>query len=289
MKELLSHAKINIGLRVVGLRPDGYHNLESIFQEITLSDRIRLTRRERGIKIRCNWPGVPVDERNTCYRAYQVFGTVFGIKDGVEIDIHKNIPPGAGLGGGSSNAATVLKALTQLYGIELSRGQLLKLAARVGSDVPFFVVGKTALVKGRGEVVIPCQFFSAYRVLLIYPNLPVSTAEVFKKFDIRLTNYKADIKFEAFVKEIHSLSQFKEYFFNDLERVVFARYPKLREVKTRLEEVGAEFVSMSGSGSAIYGLFEKTVEMDALRRELEKENQVFIAEPVHSNWGVAKR
>ncbi len=288
-KEIPSYAKINIGLRVVGRRPDGFHTLESVFQEISLSDRIGIARRERGVTIRCNWPQVPRDERNTCFRAYQVFREAFRLTEGIAIEIEKNIPLGAGLGGGSSNAAAVLKGLVQLYEIDLPVGQLLRLAARVGSDVPFFILGKTALVKGRGEVVIPCQFFTAYRVLLVYPNLPVNTAEVFKNFDIRLTHYKADIKFETFVKEVCSLSQFKAFFFNDLEKVVLARYPRLQVLKERLTEAGAEFVSMSGSGSTIYGLFEQGVELEVLGRELGEENQVFIAEPVHSNWGVAKR
>jgi len=278
LKIYSSYAKINLGLRVVGKRPDGYHNLESIFQEISLCDEIVFEEWDRLV-IETDHPTLAVDEYNLCHRAYRLLADEYGLKKGVKIIIKKKIPLGAGLGGGSSNAATSLKALAEIFQLDLTVSRFLKLATRLGSDVPFFILGKTALVKGRGEVVIPISFLQDYQICLVYPGFQISTAQIFSNFEMGLTKYQGNIKFEAVIFKIRSLEELNNYLFNDLESIVTRRYPEIKNIKRVLQNSGARFVSLSGSGSTVYGLFEKHKEIDDLKKEFPAHYQVFIARP----------
>lgn len=278
MRIYQSYAKINLGLRVVGRRPDGYHHLESIFQEISLCDDIVFQEWDRLV-IETDHPTLAVDEHNLCYRAYQLLASEYGLKKGVKIIIKKKIPLGAGLGGGSSNAATSLKALAEIFQLDLTVPEFLKLATRLGSDVPFFILGKTALVKGRGEVVIPISFLQDYQIGLVYPGFQISTAQIFSNFEMGLTKYRGNIKFEAVIFKIRSLEELNNYLFNDLESIVTRLYPEIKNIKRILQNNGARFVSLSGSGSTVYGLFEKHKEIDDLKKEFPAHYQVFIAQP----------
>lgn len=273
-----SYAKINLGLRVVGKRPDGYHNLESIFQEISLCDEIVFQEWDRLV-IETDHPTLAVDEYNLCHRAYRLLADEYGLKRGVKIIIKKKIPLGAGLGGGSSNAAISLKALAEIFQLDLTVSEFLKLATRLGSDVPFFILGKTALVKGRGEVVIPISFLQDYQICLVYPGFQISTAQIFSNFEMGLTKYQGNIKFEAVIFKIRSLEELNNYLFNDLESIVTRLYPEIKNIKRVLQNSGARFVSLSGSGSTVYGLFEKHKEIDDLKKEFPAHYQVFIARP----------
>jgi len=275
-----SYGKINIGLRIVSRRRDGYHNLESIFQEITLFDEILIKKREAGIRIRTDCESLPVDENNLCYQAYQHLVNEYGLKVGVEVEIIKNIPIGSGLGGGSSNAATCLKAFNDIFELGLSRGELIRLGAKIGSDVPFFIVGKTALVKGRGEVVIPIRFLSDYQLLIIFPQVQVSTAFIYKNFEFALTKSKWNVKFEAVISRVRTLDDLSTYFSNDLEDVARKYYPEIAEVHQGIVESGARFVSLSGSGSAVYGIYPADVDLDSVRKQFIPRYQVFIARPI---------
>lgn len=278
MKIYPSYAKINLGLRVVGKRPDGYHNLESIFQEISLCDEIVFQEWDRLV-IETDHPTLAVDEYNLCHRAYRLLADEYGLKRGVKIIIKKKIPLGAGLGGGSSNAAISLKALAEIFQLDLTVSEFLKLATRLGSDVPFFILGKTALVKGRGEVVIPISFLQDYQICLVYPGFQISTAQIFSNFEMGLTKYQGNIKFEAVIFKIRSLEELNNYLFNDLESIVTRLYPEIKNIKRVLQNSGARFVSLSGSGSTVYGLFEKHKEIDDLKKEFPAHYQVFIARP----------
>lgn len=278
MKIYQSFAKINLGLRVVGKRPDGYHHLESIFQEISLCDEISFQEWDRLV-IETNHPALAVDEHNLCNRAYRLLASEYGLKKGIKIVINKKIPLGAGLGGGSSNAATSLKALAEIFQLDLTVPEFLKLAARLGSDVPFFILGKTALVKGRGEVVIPISFLQEYQIGIVYPGFQISTARIFSNFEMGLTKYQGNIKFEAVIFKIRSLEELNNYLFNDLESIVTRLYPEIINIKRVLQNSGAWFVSLSGSGSSVYGLFEKHKEIGNLKKEFPAHYQVFIAQP----------
>jgi len=277
---IAANAKINIGLRIVGKRSDGFHNLESVFQEINLSDIITIRKIPHGIRIMTSHSQIPTDEQNLCYQAFLLMKKTYGFEGGVEISLEKNIPVGAGLGGGSSDAAACLKAFNHIFNLNLNKSRLIHLAAKIGSDVPFFIIGKTALVKGRGEVVVPIDFLKDYQILIVYPYLNISTTEVYKNFELNLTNFKSLIKFDVAILKIAYLQDLNYYFYNDLEKVVFRFYPELREAKEKLKLAGAAFASLSGSGSVLYGLFDESIQLKEIKEEFEQYGQVFIAKPV---------
>ena len=274
----LSYAKINLGLRIVSKRADGYHNLESIFQEISLADELLIEKADE-FSLATNHPGLPVDETNLCTRTYRLLVAEYGIKGGLKIFINKRIPLGSGLGGGSSNAATCLKAISQLFRLNLSKAEQLQLAARLGSDVPFFILGGTALVKGRGEVVIPVSFMKNYQILLVYPGRAISTAQIFNNLEIGLTKYRGGVKFEAVIFRIASLDDLSDYLFNDLEEVVSRVCPEISGIKERLINCGARYVSLSGSGATVYGLFDLQTDLSNIKQEFPASYLVFTANP----------
>lgn len=275
-----SHAKINIGLRIAGKRPDGYHNLESIFQEISLHDEISFRKTEKELLVTCDHPDVPLDEKNLCMRTFGLISQKYSLQGGVEIGIRKKIPPGAGLGGGSSNAATCLKAFNDLFGLNLSRSEMLVLASRIGSDVPFFIIGKTALVLGRGEVVIPVSLNLKYRLLIVFPNIAVPTPAIFKNLALGLTDYKRNVKFEAVISMLTELEHLNRYFYNDLEPVACRMVPEIQDILNQLRSAGATYASMSGSGSAVYGMFEPSVNLEKIARRFPSGYSLFQAKPV---------
>ena len=274
----MSYAKINLGLRIVSKRADGYHNLESIFQELSLADELLIERADE-FSLATNQPGLPVDETNLCTRAYRLLAAEYEIRGGLKIFINKRIPLGSGLGGGSSNAATCLKVINQLFRLNLSLPEQLRLAARLGSDVPFFILGRTALVKGRGEVVIPITFLKNYQIVLVYPGRAISTAQIFNNLEIGLTKYGGGVKFEAVIFRITSLDDLSGYLFNDLEEVVSRVCPEIMGIKERLINCGARYVSLSGSGATVYGLFDLQTDLSNIKQEFPASYLVFIANP----------
>lgn len=254
-RQARAFAKINLGLNILKKREDGYHEIESVFQQIDLSDEIILSSRDAGIQIVCNHPDVPCDETNICHKAVRLLWEEMGRKGGVQIEIRKNIPVGAGLGGGSSDAAVVLRELNQQWNIGLDLRSLHTLARRLGADVPFFLSGGTVLAQGVGDIFTPVQLPLDFSILIVFPNFSVSTVWAYKNFKINLTNSKKNIKLaDLFLTDL-DLSGLSQYFKNDLEKVVFQRHSQLHAIKTRLYSAGAFYASMSGSGSSVYGLF----------------------------------
>ena len=251
---LKSHAKVNLFLEVLWKRDDGYHEIESLIQEISLCDDILLKDRLRGITILC--PNkkiyIPSNHNNLAHKAAKLLMTKFSIKKGVSITIEKKIPVGAGLGGGSSNAASVLKGLHQLWNIGLNNEQLQELGAEIGSDVPFFINGGTALVKGRG-VKIHTRFNTPkIWFVLAVPNISVSTKWAYGRLDRKLTRNINSAKLQESKK-----LQFKDIvdkLFNRLEGVVLKEYPLIEVVKEKMMACGASGALMSGTGSAIFGI-----------------------------------
>ena len=251
---LKSHAKVNLFLEVLWKRDDGYHEIESLIQEISLCDDILLKDRLRGITILC--PNkkiyIPSNHNNLAHKAAKLLMTKFSIKKGVSITIEKKIPVGAGLGGGSSNAASVLKGLNQLWNIGLKNEQLQELGAEIGSDVPFFINGGTALVKGRGVKIH--TWFNAPKIwfVLAIPNISVSTKWAYGRLDRKLTRNINSAKLQESKK-----LQFKDIvdkLFNRLEGVVLKEYPLIEVVKEKMMACGASGALMSGTGSAIFGI-----------------------------------
>ncbi len=273
-----SYAKINIGLRIVNRRADGYHNLESVFQEIDLADEIHVRTLPQGFRLTTDHPEVPTDEQNLCYQVFELLQKRYEISGGVEIHLKKRIPPGSGLGGGSSNAATCFKIFNEMFHLQLSRRELLKLATRIGSDVPFFIIGGTALIKGRGEVVIPIRLPFRFQCLLVLPEIHISTAFIYKNFELSLTHYHDHVKFDVLVSELRKLDDLRKLP-NDLEPVAVKFYPELEDIRERLKASGASYVSLSGSGAAMYGIFPVEVDLEAVRKKYFASERVVVARP----------
>ncbi len=257
-------AKINIGLSILGKRPDGYHDIETIFQEISLHDTLTFTSQEQGIQLTCTDPSLPVDETNLVFRAALLLQQS-GAASGCRIHLQKRIPSGAGLGGGSSDAATTLRALNQIWGMHLTTQDLMILGAQLGSDVPFFLLGGAALGKGRGEILQPLRMPQNYHGVLIYPNLAVSTRWVYENANFDLTKSLKNSKFYSLTSFVNEMDAWDIHLKNDLEPVVFNKYPQLPVLLDQFRRQGAFYAHMSGSGSAVFGLFsEQKVAQQAL-------------------------
>jgi 4-diphosphocytidyl-2-C-methyl-D-erythritol kinase len=255
-----SFAKINLGLEVLGLRRDGYHELRTVFQTVELHDDIVLRPRKGGITARCDHPEVPEDERNLAVRAAELLKRHAGVRQGVEIVITKRIPVAGGMGGGSSNAAAVLMALDRLWGIGLGADGLHTLARRVGADVPFFLLGGTALGLARGDEVYPLLRQVEAEVVVVDPGCPVSTAAVFARCDDTLTPRENSPTIFRFVsRHLEGKDDAFRLLSNDLEQAALEQAPELgghvKDIQGILVREGALLTSLSGSGSSYFGLF----------------------------------
>jgi 4-diphosphocytidyl-2-C-methyl-D-erythritol kinase len=248
---ILSPAKINLFLRVTGRRADGYHNLISLMCRVGLFDEV-LLRPAEAVGLQCSDPSLPCDQTNLAVRAALLFFESVGRAGGVAITLRKRIPVSAGLGGGSSNAASILLGLNHLSGFPLSPRRLKRLGRRLGADVPFFMADGPALASGVGDILAPFPNLPSFHVIIACPPFGVATAEIYRRFNLRLTNCpkhltKARFKEEAFDPARHLC--------NDLEAVTLALHPELREVKRLLLREGALGALMSGSGGSVFGLF----------------------------------
>lgn len=253
---LQSPAKLNLFLKVLRKRPDGYHDLETIFERISLHDQIRLNANSTGkIKIICSHPQVPLGPKNLVYKVALMLQRQFGIKQGVTIHIKKNIPVAAGLAGGSSNAATTLLGLNQIWKLGLSRKQLVELGAKIGSDVAFFLYDTSwALGEGRGERIRPLKIRSQFWHVVVVPNIKMYSKDVFGGLNLKLTKKRADASILTLALQKKSVFQAGELLHNDLETSILSIAPQLLRVKKRLCQYDFRGVAFSGSGPACYGL-----------------------------------
>ena len=275
MITLAAHAKINLFLQVIGKREDGYHEIDSLMQSVSLRDRVKLTKTEAEIKLMISDPNLPIDERNTAYKAALLFFDKTGIKDGVEIEIEKNIPVAAGLAGGSADAAAVLIGLNQLFKTKLNESDLSVLGAGVGSDVPFCTVGGTCRCRGRGEVVERLEPLLDTWLVLVKPDFQIKTRWVYENFD------RVWIKEKRLVGTHQPLAGLTLY--NDLEKVVLPKHPKVNEIKKRLIQLGCLQAIMTGSGPAVFGLARDGKNAQQVFQEIKKEYPLsFVAQTVNS-------
>jgi len=249
---LSSPAKINLFLKVLGKRSDGYHDLFSLMCRINLCDRLHLTFETPTLKSTCNHPKVPEGPSNVAQKAAALFLDRLSTNDGVGIFIEKNIPVAAGLGGGSSNAAVVLRALNTYYGRPFSESQLVELALLVGADVPFFLFGRSAFARGVGELLEPCPGLAPFWVVLVYPRVTVSTAWAYRHLNLGLTNCPETYNVSGFLEDPSGV---KDFLCNDLERVTVGAFPVISVIKEALLDYGADGALMSGSGPSVFGLF----------------------------------
>ncbi len=249
-----AYAKINLTLDVTGMLPNGYHLLRTVMQTISLFDTVTITLKEQtGIRIFCDEPGVPTDERNICYKAAKLFLEAVGKSDcGVDICIEKRIPSMAGLGGGSADGAAVLRILNILLDKKLSADRLCTIASRVGADVPFLIIGGTALCEGIGERITQISYGVKHSILLVKPDFGISTPLAYKSFDEKKLR-SADMS-ARLISAIQSGEDIYGYLSNDLEAAVADR--KIICLKQEIKSCGAKASMMTGSGSCVYGLFD---------------------------------
>lgn len=249
----LSPAKVNLCLRVLRKRRDGYHDIASLMQRISLCDEMIFMPLANGIRVRCPGSALPENEENIVFRAAEAFfRRAAHISGGIDIAINKKIPVAAGLGGGSSNAATTLVTLNELCGRPYTKEDLMKIGVTLGADVPFFIFEKTAWAFGIGERLQIAEDIPSLSLLLVNPGFALSTKMIYQNLNLRLTNGTIHYSIPRFLK-VHDLAK---GLFNDLETVSIGMHPVLADIKKYLLTYGALGALMSGSGPTVFGLFE---------------------------------
>lgn len=288
---LRSPAKINLYLNILSKLKSGYHNIETVFERVSLWDEILLRKLKKSaiIKIECNHPDIPTDRKNLAYRAAEEFLKFTNKKTGLHIRISKKIPISSGLGGGSSNAASVLLGLNRLFGTGLDTQKLIKIGRAIGSDVPFFILNKTnAFGSHHGEVLTPLEVKKVRHYVLASPNLRISTRQTYnawgKKGDkprLGLTRKKGNVKIwiHLLKKDVTTLSK---HLYNSLERVVLDKYPILKYTKRLLLTLGAGGCLVSGSGSVVFGLCYSRKEAMLIKKRILLKHPDWQVEAVRS-------
>lgn len=267
-----SPAKVNLYLRVLRRREDGYHDILSLMQRISLCDEMTFTPRAGGIVIHCPDSQLPEDERNIVYRAAASFFSRMAAPPGIEISIRKKIPIAAGLGGGSSDAATTLMTLNEISGSPLTRDELLEMGGKLGADVPFFIFGNTAWVSGIGDRFTEAAPLPPLWFVLINPGFAVSTKWVYQELNLELTNGR--IKYS--IPRFYTLGHLIRGLTNDLEKVTMRLHPVLEQIKALLIGSGAGGALMSGSGPTVFGVFgdeESSFRAEKYLRQENRENR----------------
>lgn len=262
--QVLAPAKINLSLKILGRRSDGFHEIETLIAPITLCDEIEIGKSDsKEIEFHCDDPSVPTGDDNLIVRAAKIFFAATKLKSAVLIEVKKKIPHGAGLGGGSSDAASTLLALNELFETKLPREALAKMAETIGSDVPFFIFQSPALCKGRGELVTPVTLKEKLPILLLKPAFVVSTAWAYSRWQHSREIWDVCYTAQELVGQI---------FANDLERPVFEKFVFLAQLKMWLltqPEVGAAL--MSGSGSTIFAVMRGNIDANVIAKRAKTE------------------
>lgn len=259
-------AKINLYLDVLGRRPDGYHDIESIMQTVSLCDVIEVTEAESGIVLSSNSDSVPLDEKNLAYKAAKIFFDETGINGGAKIHIEKRIPVSSGLAGGSTDAGAALKALNEIYNYPLSDEALLALGGKLGADVPFCMVGGCALCEGIGEKLEKLPSMTPYTVVIARGGEGVSTPKAYgmldEKYGEELAKPFGDISKVIDAIKNDNLAEVCKSVYNTFESVVLPTHPEATLYREKLLEYGAVCAMMSGSGPAVFGIFDDTEKAD---------------------------
>jgi len=252
-----SFAKINLALHVLNRRPDGYHNIETVFQSISLKDRL-IIRKSPDLKVTTDNPEVPEGKGNLAYRAALLVKKAFAVKENVHIHIEKRIPMGAGLAGGSSNAAAAIRGLLKFWKIGPEKRKVKRILRQLGSDVPFCFTGGTQLGRGRGERLTPLPPFPKYFVVLVNPGIHVSTPWAYKSLKRNLTQSKKIANLtKGYADLLKKRLTLREFLHNDFEGIVLKTHPAIRRIKTSLRAFKPEGALMSGSGSTVFALFRE--------------------------------
>ena len=279
--KIKAYGKVNISLDVVGKREDGYHLLSMIMQNIDLYDEIEVEKQECGIILECNKSYVPVDNRNLAYKAAEIFKERYDIVDGVKINIEKNIPVSAGLAGGSTDAAAVLKVMNKLFNVNATEEELMELGLKLGADIPYCIHGGTALCEGIGEIITPIKPFRDKIVVLVKPAFGVSTKEVYKNFN--LEKVKQHQKTAEIINAIENddLNFVASNMKNLLENVTLRKHKILIKIKEEMNACGAINSMMSGSGPTVFAFFDDMLKAQRCFEKMKKKySDVFITRTI---------
>ncbi|AIY81792.1 4-(cytidine 5'-diphospho)-2-C-methyl-D-erythritol kinase [Clostridium botulinum] len=276
-----AYAKINISLDVIGKREDGYHLLKMIMQNIDLYDIVQVEKIPNGIKLKCNKPYVPTDERNLAYKAAKLFKETYNIKSGIYINIEKNIPVSAGLAGGSTDAAAVLKIMNKMFNINVPQSELMNLGLKLGADVPYCICGGTALCEGIGEKVTKLKPFRDKILVVVKPPFGVSTKEVYKAFDLSKVIFHPKTNELISNIEKNNINFIVNNMKNLLENVTLGRYKIISTIKEEINTCGALGSMMSGSGPTVFGFFDDMLKAQKCYEKMkEKYVDVFITRTI---------
>lgn len=265
------NAKINLGLRILDKRPDGFHNIESIFYPVNYCDALEIIPSDK-FSFKSNQEKFLQNiQDNLCVKAYELLRVDFELPP-VNFFLFKKIPIGAGLGGGSADAAVTLKMLNEIFNLKLTDDKLENYAAQLGSDCVFFIKNKPALVTGRGENLQPIQFnLQPYAIAIITPDIGVNTMQAYNLWDELMGQTKPQRKISLTELTHLPVNRWKESLENDFEAIIFNEFPALKSLKETLYESGAIYASLSGSGSALYGIFKKS-DLDYFKNSFDKSN-----------------
>lgn len=266
-------AKINLGLRVHGRRPDGYHEISTVFQTVSLRDTLTFqTTTDGKLELVCSDPSIPTDDSNLVLRAASALRERFGVSQGARVGLEKVIPAGGGLGGGSADAAMTLAALATLWEIKTDAGELAEVGARLGADVPFFLTGGTALGTGTGTDILPLEDAPKMHLVIVAPGVHVSTAEAYGALGApALTKVEPLVNLSVSRTEADFPDSLCGVWSNDFEAVVARLHPEIGSAREGLVESGAERVLLSGSGSSVFGVFESEGAAARVRETLKAE------------------
>lgn len=278
---LKAYGKINISLDVVGKREDGYHLLRMLMQTVDIYDELTFKKCEEGIHISCNKDFVPTDKRNLVYKAIELFSNTYNIKGGVKVHIVKNIPVEAGMAGGSTDAAAALRAMRDLYKPEVTDKELMTLGVKIGADVPYCILGGTALCEGIGEVITQLKPFNDKILVVVKPNFGVSTIEVYKAFALKEVKVHPDTEGLIEAMEKDNLSYVGNNMKNLLETVTIKKHNEIQEIKDFMIKEGSVGSMMSGSGPTVFGFFEDMLTAQRCYEKLkESYKEVFITRTI---------
>lgn len=253
------NCKINLGLRILRKRTDGYHDLETVFYPLPLSDILEIISTDKNSKLSFSTTGLPVESNmsNLCVKAYELLKKDCPKLPSVSMHLHKVIPSGSGLGGGSADAAFTLKLINKKFGLSLATDQLINYSLELGSDCPFFIINKPAVATGRGEILEQFALnLSAYKFIIVNPGIHISTSEAFADVIPSLSNKS--------LKEIiqQPVETWRSELINDFEKNIFIKHSEIEVIKNKLYDDGAMYASMSGSGSTVYGIYDKKININ---------------------------
>src|SRR3989338_4632288 len=272
LKGLEDDAKINLRLKVMGRRPDGYHDLDMMMVPLTLADLMDLDLRPDGILVDCDHTDLKGQQQNLVVKAVHYAQKYWHFNQGCHVTLKKNIPLAGGLGGGSSDAATTLMGLAQLMGVSIPSGEFARIAHEIGADVPFFLSGGAQMAQGIGEVLSPIKIAFPLPIILINPGIQVSTKEVFGTLKMRLTSPTSDVSLPRSYNRLDDLCAWME---NDLEASTCSRYVVIQHLKEALLCHGAKRSLMSGSGATVFGIFKTAEKRDQVFELMKKDFPTF--------------